>query len=114
MCFGLAPAALYEEIVEQRLQTIGERKVGGLLDVVVVFARRMKPALRTCVAEARQSSLSLKLARAANLLRTRVDVELEQQNQELLKSMNARTRFCNRDCRLRWKACRSRRSPITW
>jgi len=54
----------------------------------------MKPALRTCVtSEARQSSLSLKLARAANLLCTRVDVELEQQNQELLKSMNARTRL---------------------
>ena len=33
------------------------------------------------------------MARAANLLRTRVDVELEQQNQELLKSMNARTRL---------------------
>ena len=27
------------------------------------------------------------------MLRTRVDVELEQQNQELLKSMNARTRL---------------------
>jgi uncharacterized membrane-anchored protein len=54
----------------------------------------MKPAMRTCVTiEARQSSLSLKLARAANLLRTRVDVELEQQNQELLKSMNERTRL---------------------
>ena len=35
----------------------------------------------------------MKLARAADLLRTRVDVELEQQNQELLKSMNARTRL---------------------
>jgi uncharacterized membrane-anchored protein len=58
------------------------------------LARRMKPALRTWVTiENRQSSLSLKLARAANLLRTRVDVELEQQNQELLKSMNARTRL---------------------
>ena len=54
----------------------------------------MKPAMRTCVTtEARQSDLSLKLARAANLLRTRVDVELEHQNQELLKSMNARTRL---------------------
>ena len=50
--------------------------------------------MRTCATtEARQSDLSLKLARAANLLRTRVDVELEQQNQELLKSMNARTRL---------------------
>jgi putative NADPH-quinone reductase len=67
---------------------------GGLPIWTSFLARRMKPALRTCVTiENRQSSLSQKLARAANLLRTRVDVELEQQNQELLKSMNARTRL---------------------
>ena len=50
--------------------------------------------MRTCLTtDARLANLSLKLARAANLLRTRVDVELEQQNQQLLKSMNARTRL---------------------
>lgn len=92
--FRFGASRAYEEIVEQRLQTIGERKVGGFPTWSSFLARRMKPALRTCVTiEARQSSLSLKLARAANLLRTRVDVELEQQNQELLKSMNARTRL---------------------
>jgi uncharacterized membrane-anchored protein len=92
--FRFGASRAYEEIVEQRLQTIGERKVSGLPTWSSFLARRMKPALRTCVStEARQSSLSLKLARAANLLRTRVDVELEQQNQELLKSMNARTRL---------------------
>jgi uncharacterized membrane-anchored protein len=92
--FRFGASRAYEEIVEQRLQTIGERKVGGLPTWSSFLARRMKPALRTCVTtEARQSSLSLKLARAANLLRTRVDVELEQQNQQLLKSMNARTRL---------------------
>ncbi|ABD86810.1 DUF3422 family protein [Rhodopseudomonas palustris] len=92
--FRFGASRAYEEIVEQRLHTIGERKVGGLPTWSSFLARRMKPALRTCVTiEERQSSLSLKLARAANLLRTRVDVELEQQNQELLKSMNARTRL---------------------
>jgi uncharacterized membrane-anchored protein len=92
--FRFGASRAYEEIVEQRLQTIGERKVGGLPTWSSFLARRMKPALRTCVTtEARQSNLSLKLARAADLLRTRVDVELEQQNQELLKSMNARTRL---------------------
>jgi uncharacterized membrane-anchored protein len=92
--FRFGASRAYEEIVEQRLQTIGERKVGGLPTWSSFLARRMKPALRTCVTtEARQASLSLKLARAANLLRTRVDVELEQQNQQLLKSMNARTRL---------------------
>jgi uncharacterized membrane-anchored protein len=92
--FRFGASRAYEELVEQRLQTIGERKVGGFPTWSSFLARRMKPAMRTCVTlEARQSGLSLKLARAANLLRTRVDVELEQQNQELLKSMNARTRL---------------------
>jgi len=92
--FRFGASRAYEEIVEQRLETIGERKVGGLPTWSAFLARRMKPALRTCVTiEARQSNLSLKLARAANLLRTRVDVELEQQNQNLLKSMNTRTQL---------------------
>ena len=50
--------------------------------------------MRTCVTtEERQAKLSRKLARAANLLRTRVDVALEQQNQDLLQTMNTRTRM---------------------
>ena len=92
--FRFGASRAYEEIVQQRLATIGERKVDGLPTWSSFLARRMAPAMRTCVTiEARQASLSLKLSRAANLLRTRVDVELEQQNQELLKSMNARTRM---------------------
>lgn len=92
--FRFGASRAYEEIVEQRLETIGEKSVGSWPTWSSFLARRMKPALRTCVTiEQRQASLSLKLARAANLLRTRVDVELEQQNQELLKSMNARTRL---------------------
>jgi len=54
----------------------------------------MAPAMRTCqMLEARQADLARKLARAANLLRTRVDVAIEQQNRDLLRSMNARTRL---------------------
>lgn len=90
--FGASRA--YNEIVQLRLQTIGERKVGGLPTWTAFLARRMAPAMRTCVTtEERQANLSRKLARAANLLRTRVDVGLQQQNQDLLKSMNARTRM---------------------
>jgi uncharacterized membrane-anchored protein len=92
--FRFGASRAYEELVEQRLETIGERSIGGLPTWSSFLARRMKPAMRTCLTlDVRQSGLSLKLARAANLLRTRVDVELEQQNQELLKSMNARTRL---------------------
>ncbi len=42
--------------------------------------------------EERQANLSRKLSRAANLLRTRVDVELERQNRDLLSSMNHRAK----------------------
>ena len=92
--FRFGASRAYYEIVNLRLQTIGERKVGGLPTWSSFLARRMAPAMRTCLTtEERQANLSRKLARAANLLRTRVDVEQEQQNQELLKSMNARTRL---------------------
>ncbi len=92
--FRLGASRAYNEIVQLRLQTIGERKVGGLPTWSSFLARRMSPAMRTCVTTGeRQASLSEKLARAANLLRTRVDVAQQQQNQDLLKSMNARTRL---------------------
>jgi uncharacterized membrane-anchored protein len=80
--------------VQLRLNTIGERKVENLPTWSSFLARRMAPALRTCTTiEERQATLSEKLARAANLLRTRVDVELERQNRDLLQSMNERTRL---------------------
>lgn len=92
--FRFGASRAYDDIVQTRLRTIGERKVGGLPTWSSFLARRMAPAIRTCIAtEERQANLSRKLARAADLLRTRVDVEVEQQNRDLLRSMNARTRM---------------------
>lgn len=92
--FRFGASRAYNEIVQLRLQTIGERKVEGLPTWSSFLARRMSPAMRTCTTtEERQANLSEKLARAANLLRTRVDVELERQNRDLLTSMNERTRL---------------------
>ncbi|MCK9908293.1 DUF3422 domain-containing protein [Microbacteriaceae bacterium K1510] len=92
--FRFGASRAYDEIVRLRLETIGERKVEGFPTWSSFLARRMAPAMRTCITTAeRQANLSQKLARAANLLRTRVDVELEQQNRDLLRSMNERTRL---------------------
>jgi uncharacterized membrane-anchored protein len=92
--FRFGASRAYDEIVKMRLSTIGEKPVDGYPTWSSFLARRMQPAMRTCITtEERQSNLSQKLARAANLLRTRVDVELEQQNGHLLQSMNARTRL---------------------
>ena len=92
--FRFGASRAYDEIVHLRLQTIGERKVGGFPTWTSFLARRMAPAMRTCATiEQRQDNLSRKLARTAQLLRTRVEIELEQQNLDLLQSMNARTRL---------------------
>jgi uncharacterized membrane-anchored protein len=92
--FRFGASRAYSEIVDLRLATIGERKVGGLPTWSSFLARRMAPAMRTCATmEERQANLSRKLARAAQLLRTRVDLELEAQNRDLLRSMNERTRL---------------------
>jgi uncharacterized membrane-anchored protein len=75
--FRFGASRAYDEIVQLRLQNLGERRVKGFPTWSSFLARRMAPAMRTCVTvEERQANLSTKLARAANLLRTRVDVEL--------------------------------------
>jgi uncharacterized membrane-anchored protein len=59
-----------------------------------LLQRRVAPAMRTCRSvEERQANLSEKLTRATTLLRTWVDVEVEQQNRNLLASMNNRARL---------------------
>ncbi len=55
---------------------------------------RTAPAMRTCRSvEDRLSNLSEKLARAATLLRTKVNVAVEKQNRDLLHSMNTRAKL---------------------
>lgn len=90
--FGASRA--YDEIVGLRLATIREENYEGYSTWAGFLARRTAPAMRTLqTLQDRQQDLSAKLGRAANLLRTRVDVELEQQNRELLESMNRRARL---------------------
>ena len=89
--FGASNA--YDEIVRSRLAAIGETGLPGYATWSSFLDRRMGPAIRTIQATVgRQSALSERLARAAELLRTRVDIEVEQQNRDLLESMNRRAR----------------------
>jgi uncharacterized membrane-anchored protein len=55
------------------------------------MVRRFDPAMRTCHAtERRLVELATRASRIAELLRTRVNVAVEAQNQELLESMDRR------------------------
>lgn len=87
--FGATRA--YQELVSVRLEAIGEEALPNIPTLAAFLARRLTPAIRTCAStEERQENLSRKLARAAQLLRTRVDIELESQNKDLLSKMNDR------------------------
>lgn len=89
--FGATKA--YDQIVKDRLATLHEHHVPGFGTWSNFLARRSEPAMRTVTGlEGRLTDLSRKLTRAAQLLRTRVDVDLEQQNRDLLESMNRRSR----------------------
>ncbi|WP_102960747.1 DUF3422 family protein [Mangrovicella endophytica] len=90
--FGASRA--YDEIVRERLIAVAEHPIAGQESWGAFLTRRMAPAMRTCRSlEERQTNLSQKLARAADLLRTRIDVELEHQNRDLLASMNRRAQL---------------------
>lgn len=92
--FRFGASRAYLEIVKLRLASLGEAAVPGFPTWQQFLDRRMAPAMRTCFAvEERQDKIARKLANAADLLRTRVNVELEQQNRDLLTSMNERTRL---------------------
>ena len=65
--------------------------MGGRQTFAEFMTRRFDPAMRTCrSAEERLADLSARAERAANLLRTRVDVANQAQNVEVLRAMDRR------------------------
>lgn len=92
--FRFGATRAYDELVRLRLEAIGERAIAGFASWSGFLSRRLAPAIRTCTStEERQANLSRKLARAAQLLRTRVEIELQSQNRDLLGAMNDRARL---------------------
>ncbi len=87
--FGAARA--YYALVTHRIAELREERIAGVQTAGEFMERRLAPAMRSCVSVAeRLESLSVRIARAAQLLRTRVEVALEEQNRNLLDSMNRR------------------------
>jgi uncharacterized membrane-anchored protein len=89
--FRLPATAAYEAIVNQRISVLREMRFQGRQTFAEFMMRRYDPAMRTVRAtEARLNLMADRAARAAELLRTRVDVTRSAQNQELLQSMDTR------------------------
>lgn len=89
--FRFGATGAYEAIVNQRIEVLRELRVGGRQTFGEFMMRRYDPAMRTVKsADARLRSMAERAERAAELLRTRVDVERSAQNQKLLESMDRR------------------------
>jgi hypothetical protein len=89
--FRFTAAAAYHELVQRRIEELREVRIQGLQNFEEFTERRLAPAMNTCRSVAgRLESLSQRVARATQLLSTRVDVSRERQNQQVLVSMNRR------------------------
>ena len=84
--FGATQA--YHAIVQTRLGELHEGKVAGAQTLGEFMQRRLSPAIATVTATAqRLAGLSQRISRASALLRTRVDIATEAQNQQLLAQL---------------------------
>lgn len=92
--YRFGAAAAYYRLVQQRTAELREQRHAGYPNITDFIERRLAPAINTCAAIARrQEELSARIARSSQLLRTRVDIALQQQNQELLGQMNRRAKL---------------------
>lgn len=78
----------YDTLVDQRIAELREQPIPGTQTIGEFMRRRLSPAMATVAATAqRLSSLSERITRTSALLRTRVDIATEVQNQQLLEKL---------------------------
>jgi uncharacterized membrane-anchored protein len=86
--FRFSATRAYDVLVSQRLAELRERPISGTQTLGEFMQRRLSPAMATVVAtEKRLASLAERISRTSALLRTRVDIATEAQNQVLLEKL---------------------------
>jgi len=81
----------YYGLLKRRISELREKRVDGAQSFNEFMERRLAPAVRTCESVSdRVQALSNRIARVSNLLRTRININLEAQNRDLLRSMDQR------------------------
>ncbi len=83
--FRFSATRAYDTLVSQRLAELRERPISGTQTLGEFMQRRLSPAMATVQAtEKRLASLAERISRTSALMRTRVDIATEAQNQVLL------------------------------
>lgn len=92
--FRFGAGAAYRNLVETRIGELREVRIEGQQRLGKFLDRRFAPAMDTvATTRGRLEALATRIERACALLRTRVDLSLQQQNQELLRSMDMRAQL---------------------
>ncbi|GAA6133702.1 DUF3422 domain-containing protein [Oceaniserpentilla sp. 4NH20-0058] len=82
----------YHALVGKRMEQVYEQRISGIQTMREFLERRLTPGIRTCNSvRDRLEDLSRRIHRTTSLLRTRVEVSIESQNQRLLVSMDRRS-----------------------
>ena len=89
--YRFSASQAYFRLVSSRIEELREERMEGFPTVGEFMERRLTPAVNTCAAIAsRQEALARRIAQTNDLLRTRVGIVQEQQNRQILQSMNRR------------------------
>ncbi|MHA7835516.1 MAG: DUF3422 family protein, partial [Algiphilus sp.] len=81
----------YFDLVQERLDELREERIQGYQRLGNFLGRPLRPAIKTVDAVRRRlESLSGHIDHTASLIRTRVDLRVQRQNQQLLHSMDRR------------------------
>jgi len=92
--FRFGACSAYADLVTARIAELRERRIPGLQTIDEFMTRRFRPAVATCLTVSqRLHDLSERISQASGLLRTRVEIARERQNQDLLASMDRRARL---------------------
>ena len=84
----------YHDVMAARLDELREDEVSGHLTLKEFLIRRLTPAVRGCeTMHNRLDDLSRRVNRASDMMRTRVEMAIQNQNQQLLSSMDRRSRI---------------------
>ncbi|MEN9464829.1 MAG: hypothetical protein RL217_1010 [Pseudomonadota bacterium] len=90
--YRFSAAVAYHDLVNNRLKQLKEAPLEGMQSLKEFLERRLTPGIKTCNSvRDRLEDMSRRITRTTSLLRTRVDLSISQQNQDLLSSMNKRS-----------------------
>lgn len=90
--FRFSATNAYYDLVGDRLHQLHESPIEGVQSLQEFLDRRLSPGIKTCQSvRDRLEDLSRRIHRTTSLLRTRVELSIEEQNQISLTAMNRRS-----------------------